>query len=123
MFIATQTLIDKNIDAIFISNDNTALSSISGITKVAALSKIPVFCSDTDTINSGVLASVGPNQYNIGIQTGKMVERIIMDNQNPKDIAVEFPHNVELKINLETAKKLDITIQNDLIEAASEVIK
>ena len=123
VFIATQTLIDKNVDAIFISNDNTALSSMAGIIKIATAAKVPVFCSDTDTINSGIIAAIGPNQYNIGVQTGKVVERIVINQEKPNNMAVEFPKDIELKINLKTATKLDMMIDNNLIDSASEVIK
>jgi putative tryptophan/tyrosine transport system substrate-binding protein len=123
VFIATQSLIDQKIDAIFISNDNTALSSIKGIVKIATSAKMPVFCSDIDTVNSGVLAAVGPNQYKIGLQTGAIVEKIAINSSEPQNIPVEFPKEIELKINLATAKKLGITIQEDLVRTASEVVE
>ncbi len=61
----TASLITK-ADAIFISNDNTALSALSKITKIATKAKIPVFISDTDAIDLGALVALGPDQYEIG---------------------------------------------------------
>ena len=84
---------------------------------------IPVFCSDTDTIQHGVLAAFGPNQYNIGTQTGKMVKSILLDQKRPGEIPVQFPNSNELKINLVTANSLNIKINDNLVKMSSEVIE
>ena len=121
--MATQALANKEVDAIFVSNDNTALSAIKGITKISAKFCIPVFCSDVDTINSGVLAALGPDQYNIGIQTGKIIEKILIDGKMPSQIPVVFPEALEFRINMKVAQKLRIAIDQNILSVASEVIE
>ena len=49
---AVKSLLSAGVDAIFIDNDNTALGAIKGIVNSAMKSKVPVFCSDTDTIKT-----------------------------------------------------------------------
>ena len=65
------------VDAIFISNDNMALSALRTIVKAADAQKIPVFVSDTDIVKDGALAALGPNQYEIGKQTARLIARIL----------------------------------------------
>ena len=123
VIIATQALANKGVDAIFVSNDNTALSAIKGITKVATECGIPVFCSDVDTINSDILAALGPDQYKIGIQTGKIIEKILIDGKVPAQIPVVFPEELEFRVNMKVARKLKIEIDKNILSAASEVIE
>ena len=111
-----------NCDAIFISNDNTSLSALPNIIKAAGEVKIPVFVSDTDSVKDGAVAALGPNQYELGRQTGKMIVRIL----NGEDIAaepVEFPQKTELYINLTAAAKAGIKVPTEIIKEASKVVE
>jgi putative ABC transport system substrate-binding protein len=65
------------VDAIFISNDNMALSALKTIIKAANAQQIPVFVSDTDIVKDGALAALGPNQYEIGKQTARLIAKIL----------------------------------------------
>ena len=115
---ATEQLINK-VDAIFISNDNTALSAFAVIAKIALAAKIPVFVSDTDMVENGALASLGPNQYEVGKQTGKMLAAILA-GKAIKDSPVEFPVKVELVLNPAIAKALGVTFTDELLMRAKK---
>lgn len=97
--LATSAL-TKNVDAIFISNDNTALAALPTIIKVSNKSNIPVFVSDIDAVSLGAMAALGPSQYDIGKQTAKMIERILK-GANINNEPVEFPKKTELKMGLQ----------------------
>ena len=118
---ATQKLA-STVDAIFISNDSTALSAIQIIVKVAKDQKIPVFVSDTDIVKDGPLAALGPNQYEIGKQTAAIIVRVINGEEISK-IPTQFPVKTELYINLKTAKELGITIPQELLSNADKIIE
>ncbi len=94
---ATEALVSK-IQAIFINNDNTALSAFDALMKISAKHKIPVFCSGIDMIEHGALATIGANQYAVGEQTGKMILEIL-EGKSPHDIPVAFPEKTEIRIN------------------------
>ncbi|MDR0661829.1 MAG: ABC transporter substrate-binding protein [Holosporales bacterium] len=79
----------QDVQAIFISNDNLALSAIPLIVSIASKRKIPVYVSDTDQVEKGCLASLGPNQYQLGKQAGRIVERIV-EGESPNNIPVEY---------------------------------
>jgi putative ABC transport system substrate-binding protein len=112
----------ENSDAIYIGNDNTALSSLQSVIKAAQNAKIPVYVSDTDAVEQGAVAALGPNQYEVGLQTGKMIVRVLQ-GADINTIPVEFPDKTELYLNLIAAEKANITIPDDVIKTAAKVIK
>ncbi len=101
------------VDAIFIDNDNTALGAIKGIVDIAMKKSIPVFCSDIDSVQLGVLAAVGPEQYKLGEEVGKMAIDIVKNKKAIKDIPVKYSIDTSYVVNISSAKKLKITIPND----------
>lgn len=116
------TKLASSVDAIFISNDNTALAALQSIISIANKVKIPIYVSDTDAVELGALAALGPNQYQVGLQTGAMLARIL----NGKDLSaipIEFPNEVDLYINEKTANIIDIIIPDSIKEKAAKIIK
>ena len=109
------------VDAIFISNDNMALSALKTIVKAANAQKIPVFVSDTDIVKDGALAALGPNQYEIGKQTARLIARIL-EGEDINKINVEFPKGTELFLNQNAATKLGIVFPTELIAKADKII-
>jgi putative ABC transport system substrate-binding protein len=116
------TKLAYNVDAIFISNDNTALSSLQSIIKVANTAKIPVYVSDTDAVELGALAAIGPNQYSVGQQTGQMLVRCL-EGEKLENMPVEFPTQTELYINLDAAKIVGLSIPESILKTATHVKK
>ncbi len=112
---ATSKLADKSVDAIFISNDSTALSAFKLIVKNATRANIPILVSDTDLVNEGALASFGPNQYNIGKQTALMVVKFLRGTPISQ-LPVEFPTQSERIVNLKVADKLKINIPAEILQ-------
>jgi putative ABC transport system substrate-binding protein len=115
------TKLAANVDAIFISNDNTALSALRSVIMAANKAKIPVYVSDTDAVELGALAALGPNQYQVGLQTGKIIARSLK-GENIGAIPVEFPNVTDLYVNEEAAKILAIKIPDDIKARAVKVI-
>jgi putative ABC transport system substrate-binding protein len=112
----------QNADAIFISNDNTALSSLQSVIKAAQGAKIPVYVSDTDAVSMGAVAALGPNQYEIGLQTGDMIARLL-DGGAIELERVQFPTKTDLYLNVEAARGIGMEIPVDLIQSATKVFK
>ncbi|MDR2795041.1 MAG: ABC transporter substrate-binding protein [Holosporaceae bacterium] len=108
--------LSKIVDAVFISNDNMALSAMANIVSVCGRNNVPVYVSDTDQVKNGCAAALGPNQYDIGVQTGKMVERII-NGEDINKIAVEYPEVSELYLN----QKAPVKIPNDVKSQAKKI--
>jgi len=90
---ASRSLCGK-VDAIFINNDNTALSAFKSVVKAANECGIPAFVSDLDIVDQGARAALGPNQFELGRQTARMVDFILKHPKEPLP-AVEFPEKTE----------------------------
>lgn len=108
------------VDAIFISNDNTALSAIENIINIAKRNAIPLYVSDTDAVELGCIAALGPNQYDVGLQTGKMVAKIVKGADIDK-MPVEYPDKVELYLNTRAAKAVGIDIPKEVVDKAHRI--
>lgn len=110
------------VDAIFISNDNTALSALKTIIKAAEQQNIPVFVSDVDIVEQGAVAALGPNQYELGLQTAELIVRVLK-GEDVGGIPVQLPKKTELYLNLKAAKKLGLNISKELIKKAARVME
>jgi putative ABC transport system substrate-binding protein len=118
---AANAIID-DVDAVFISNDNTVLSGILFVVNVCAKKGIPVYVSDTDQVEKGCLAALGPNQFEIGRQAGKMIEKI-KNGEDVNNIKIEYPIKSELFINQKVARTLGIQIPSGVLKTADKVFK
>lgn len=116
---ATQSLLGQ-VDAIFVSQDNTVLSAISTVIRLATKAGKPVLVSDTDLVAKGAFAALGPNQYQLGVQTGQMVLRIL-GGQSISAQKIEFPEIQETHVNLGVAKKIGKTIPEDFLTTVTRV--
>ncbi len=116
------TRLANQTDAIFIYGDNTALAALESIVTAASKEKKPVFVADTDAVEFGPLAALGPNQYQLGIDTAEMIARIL-NGEDINAIPVGFPDKMELVINMDTANKLGLTLPNEVVEEAAVFIK
>ncbi len=112
--------LSQKVDALFISNDNTALSALPAIIRIASKAKIPVYVSDTDSVGLGALAAFGPNQYSIGLQTAGIIKKLL--SNLTIDVPIEYPNKNDIYINEDTAKKIGINIPNEIKIQASKII-
>ena len=115
------TKLAAKVDAIFISNDSTALSALRVIVSAANKVKVPVYVSDTDAVELGALAALGPNQYQLGLQTAdKIVSALNGEDLGTQPVA--FPSETALYLNARAAAKLGITFSPALTQRAAVVI-
>lgn len=107
----------KTADAVFISNDNLVLSCMENLCALCAKRRVPVYVSDTDQVEKGCVAALGPNQVEIGRQTGFLVRRILK-GEDINSIAIEYPLKTELVVN---TAKAPFLIPHDIVEHADKV--
>lgn len=120
--MAAASVLAKKVDAIFINNDNTALAAIAGVVKAAEQKSIPVFASDVDTLESGVLAVLGPDQYALGCAVAKMMMQTLEDKEAPRQ-SVSFPERLIKGVNCKQAKVLGISFSETVIAEADKLIE
>ncbi|MBS7834367.1 ABC transporter substrate-binding protein [Wohlfahrtiimonas chitiniclastica] len=109
-------------DALFIYGDNTALAALESIVMAATKEKKPVFVADTDAVELGALAALGPNQYDLGLDTAEMIADVL-DGKDINTIDVGFPSGLELYINQDAADKLGYTFPEAVTAKAAKIIK
>jgi len=119
--MAAQSIVGR-VDAMFVGIDNTVVSAIPSVSEVCAKAGIPLFNTDT-TSSEGIdfLMSWGFNYYTVGVETAKAVLRVLA-GESPTDIGTIFfedPAQFELWFNLDVARRLGITIPDDLLAAAA----
>lgn len=123
--MAAQSIIDR-VDAIYIAPDNSVVSAFSGISDVCSKKNIPVMSADpTSSKGFDYLLSWGFNYYNIGIATGKVIEKCI-NGVDPSEIGTVVLQNAsdfELWLNLDYAKQLNIEFSEELISEATVIVK
>lgn len=118
---AARSLVGK-VDVIYLPIDNTVISALEAVIKVAEQSDIPVITGDTDSVSRGAIAAVGFDYYQVGRQTGIIVERILK-GESPKNIPVEGVNKMDLVINPAAAERMGVTLPPELIAEAKKVIR
>lgn len=116
---ATRSLNGK-VQAIYISEDNAVVSAYEALHKAAQESKIPVIAADKDTVQRGALAAYAVNQYDIGVETGKVAARVLR-GEKAGEIETHSVSKMELSINQQTAKELGIIIPEQLLKEAKAI--
>ncbi|WP_330169338.1 ABC transporter substrate-binding protein [Bartonella grahamii] len=118
---ATRALIGK-VDIIFIPADNTVLSVLEGAVKVTQEANIPVFTVDSNSIGRGPFMTQGVNFYDVGVDAGKLVVRILK-GEKPGDIDVVQAASNDIRIDMKAAEKAGIVIPQAVINRATKVIQ
>ena len=88
VFQAAQVLAARNIQALWITGDNTALQAFEGIVKVADDSRLPLIINDPEFTGRGALACSGLGYYQSGYAAAKLAARILL-GENPQDLPSE----------------------------------
>lgn len=117
---AAQSFVGK-ADFIYVPTDNTVVSAISSVVKVAEENKIPIIAGEENSVFQGALATVGVNYYRLGRQTAEMAVKIIQGEAKPETMPIESQKETELVINVDAAKAMGISIPDALGDKATIV--
>ncbi len=110
-----------DVDAIYLTTDNTVISAAEAVISVGERAKIPVFAADTATVSRGAVAALGFDYYNHGRQTGAMVARVLA-GENPGAMPVETMDQLDLFVNPEAGERMGVTLPEAFIAEAKEVV-
>jgi putative tryptophan/tyrosine transport system substrate-binding protein len=84
--------------------------------------RLPIVCAYRYYVESGALASYGPDQIDLFRRAASYVDRILR-GEKPRDLPVQFPTRFELALNLKTAKAIGLNISANVLALADEVIE
>ena len=119
---STMNVMTGKVDAIWIPVDNTIASAFSTVVSSNQTAKKPIYPSATAMVEEGGLASVVVDQHDLGVATGKMAAKILK-GAKPEETPVEIFNKGKSVINKKNAKELGITVPEDALKEAGQVIE
>ncbi|MEA5416719.1 ABC transporter substrate-binding protein [Synechococcus sp. BA-132 BA5] len=119
---AAQVLAQKKVDAFVKIGDYATIQGFGSIAKVGLEKKIPVYSVDADDIKMpGCLATVGWSYFDDGYAAGKLAVRVLK-GESPATMAFEPLTKTEMLLNRATAAAIGVTLPEDLLKQAKEVV-
>ena len=112
----------RHPDTVQVIQDSGTLDLMDRIAALALAHRIPSFANSSLLVEFGGLLAYGASRTKLHRRSAYFVKRIL-EGANPGDLPVEQPTQIELWINLKTAKALDLNIPLQLQQFASEVIE
>ena len=106
---AVRTLVNKQVQAIFIPLDNTVNSAIAQLIKLCKQYKVPVFTCDPGNVKMGAFACYGYSQTQVGYKAGVLAGRILK-GERISDLRIETPGDATVYINRTTAQAIGIPV-------------
>jgi putative ABC transport system substrate-binding protein len=119
---AFRTLAANRIDVIVVLQTSMLLSERQRIASLATTAWLPAVYGYREHVDDGGLISYGVDLRACFRRSAYYVHKIL-NGVAPGDLPIEFPTNLELVINLKTAKTLSLTVPPTLLARADEVIE
>lgn len=110
------------VQLIYTSLDNNVVSSFESMYKAGNEMKVPLLASDTGSVPRGAVAALGVNYRNIGTETGKITARILK-GENAGTIPSQKMTTFDLHISPKHAGEQGITLSEDVVKSATQVVK
>lgn len=113
----TQQLVTE-VDAIWVPNDNVIASAFPSVLETTNAANIPVYPAVDMMVAQGGLATLGLNQYQIGVETGEMAVELLRGEIDPATEPIRFAEETDLVINFDAEEQLKLTIPESLAAQA-----
>jgi len=115
-------LAKARIDAIYIAPASVFQVRSADVVQVVAKYRLPAVYANERYVDAGALMVYAPSIKKAFIRAASYVDRILK-GARPGEMAIEQLSDVELAINLKTAKSLHITVPQSLLVRADRVIQ
>jgi putative ABC transport system substrate-binding protein len=110
------------VRAVLVGSDPQYVRDAPTLARLAQASQLPTMCHWREMTIDGCLMSYGGNLKILWQRLGEQVARVL--EKNPvSGIPIEAPMQLELVVNLRTAKTLGLNLPRDLLLRADEVIE
>jgi putative tryptophan/tyrosine transport system substrate-binding protein len=117
VYPAMQAVASKDVQALWVTGDNTALQAFDGVAKAAADAKLPLFINDPEFTHRGALMAVGIGWYKTGLVSAKKLAQVL-NGEDPAKIPFTSYVEKKLQLNHDVAKKLGITFPEEVLKEA-----
>ncbi|ADU62525.1 MAG: ABC transporter substrate-binding protein [Pseudodesulfovibrio sp.] len=122
VYQAAKSLVGR-ADVVYVPTDNTVVSALESAIKVCTQNRLPLIVADVDSVDRGAIAAVAVDYYKMGLQTGDMAYRILVEGVAPGDIPVEFLDDLNLHVNMKAAAAMGVTLPEATIARAAKVVE
>jgi putative ABC transport system substrate-binding protein len=114
--LASKGLVGK-VEVIYLPQDNTVVSAVSVIARIASQNKIPLISNDPALVDKGVFLALGCNYKKAGNQLAQM---ILSNMQGELKTNIVEAKAKELRVNHEVAKALQIKVDGIIQEGEKQ---
>jgi putative ABC transport system substrate-binding protein len=109
-------------DALMVPPVATIVASTEDIARQVIKEKLPHVGPNVETVNRGLLAAYSSNYHSLGQQGAVLVDKILK-GAKPGDLPIEQPFKLHLRINVKTARAINVKLPKELLIQADEVIQ
>ncbi|MGL4382446.1 MAG: ABC transporter substrate-binding protein, partial [Bacilli bacterium] len=114
--LSTTRALMQKVDVVFIPTDNTISGAMATISELSKEYKVPVVPGSIEMAQIGGVATYGLDYKKLGKQTAQMLVKVLKDGVDYKDLGIEAPANLELYVNEEMAKSIDVDVSKLKVE-------
>nr|WP_198299862.1 ABC transporter substrate-binding protein [Tumebacillus avium] len=118
---AADSLVGRS-DVLYVPKDNTVVSAVEAVVKVANDSKLPLFVAESESLKRGAFAGFMMDYFQLGYQTGEMAVEMLKNGKKPSQLPVGIPQELKLGINEQAAKKQGIVL-TDVMKQNAEMLE
>ncbi|MEZ8095278.1 ABC transporter substrate-binding protein [Photobacterium swingsii] len=113
-------IVAAKADVIYAPTDNTVASAIDGLVNAANQANKPIIGASTTYVENGVLAALGFDYYQVGVQTADYVDALLK-GQKVSSLPVKVAKGSDLALNKAAAAKLGITLPESALKRATSI--
>lgn len=110
---ATQIVLDKGADVIFVANDSVVQASVEALVEIANDAGVPTYCCSATTVLSGCLATLAMSDVSIGRQTAAIGAKVLRGTPVAEIPAIVVPADI-VSVNKDTLAALNLTLPESI---------
>jgi len=118
VYQAADVVSSRNVDALWVTGDNTALQAMDAIGKVADKHRLPLFINDPEFTQKGAVAAIGIGWYQTGYRTARSASQILL-GKKPSELPIENYAEKKVVLNDAQAKKLGLSFPEEVRRMAT----
>jgi ABC-type uncharacterized transport system substrate-binding protein len=108
--------------ALFIQADPVFRGERARLAELAKKNRLPTMLPQSVFVEAGGLMSYGTNNPDLYRRAATYVNKILKGTK-PADLPVQQPMKFEFVVNLQTAKKIGVIINTDVLARATKIIR
>jgi putative tryptophan/tyrosine transport system substrate-binding protein len=93
---------------------------MAGALKVAVDKKLALYVGNAGSVEKGALAAVSIGYFELGVETGKLVARLLTGERGIPTFVVR---SSAIYVNTEAAKLMNVTIPSSVLDRATRVYR